>query len=139
MDLGSIPLFKQLTQRMERLGERQDLIARNIANADSPGYKPVDLKEDSFPELVAKAGRLAMTQPTGASGTGTALRMPIAMVGAPSPRPVAAEGEVKISGNKVDLESELARQGEIQGAHQTVINLYRRQVAMLKLALGRAS
>jgi len=138
MDLSSIPLFKQLAQQMDRLGERQTLIARNIANADTPGYHPVDLKESSFPDLVAKAGQLAMVQPVGATSPGTAARMPITPVGTPSSKPEATQGEIKISGNRVDLESELSRQGEIQGAHDTVINLYRRQVAMLKTAIGKS-
>src|SRR5690349_5474471 len=61
MDLSRIPLFEALTKRMGWLGERQGVLAQNIANADTPGYVAKDLAPPDFSQLVAGASqRLAM-------------------------------------------------------------------------------
>src|SRR5712692_11335138 len=76
MDLGNIPLFKAMMSRMAWLTERQQVLAQNVANADTPNFKPRDLKAVSFRDLVAgsSSGKLqvAATQahhlvPAGAS------------------------------------------------------------------------
>ncbi|MEK9971209.1 MAG: flagellar basal body protein, partial [Ferrovibrio sp.] len=43
MDLDKINVIKAITRRMDWLGERQRVLAENVANADTPGYKPKDL------------------------------------------------------------------------------------------------
>ena len=48
MDIADIPIFAMLRSRMGYLSERQRVIAENVANADTPGYKPHDLKSFSF-------------------------------------------------------------------------------------------
>ena len=65
MDLTRIPLFAMMTRRMSWLNERQKILAQNIANADTPKYKPLDLKPLDFTKLVREAERkvkLASTQ-----------------------------------------------------------------------------
>ena len=44
MDLGDIPLFAMLRGRLGYLSQRQQVIAQNVANADTPGFTPTDLK-----------------------------------------------------------------------------------------------
>ena len=44
MDIGDIPLFSMLRSRLGYLSERQKLIAQNVANSETPGYAPRDLK-----------------------------------------------------------------------------------------------
>ena len=39
MNLSDIPLFSMMSQRMEWLSQRQQLLAHNVANANTPGYK----------------------------------------------------------------------------------------------------
>jgi len=52
MDLNEIPLFRALGQRMSWLTRRQEVLAQNIANADTPGYVPRDLDPLDFDALV---------------------------------------------------------------------------------------
>jgi len=47
MDISQIPLFAMLSRRMVWLGKRQEILAQNIANADTPGYRRFDLKIDA--------------------------------------------------------------------------------------------
>ena len=48
MGPDDIPLFAMLKSRMGYLSQRQKVIAQNVANADTPGYRPSDLKPYSF-------------------------------------------------------------------------------------------
>src|SRR5271154_2306832 len=53
MDLSKQTLFKMISTRMAYLGERQKVIAQNIANADTPNYQSRDLKPLDFKDQMA--------------------------------------------------------------------------------------
>src|SRR5262245_36208504 len=73
MDLRNIPIFGAISRRMAWLNERQQVLAQNIANSDTPGYRPKDLKPVNFAEQLSGFGKLklAMTAPTHKSEAGT--------------------------------------------------------------------
>ena len=48
MDLSQIPLFAMLRGRLGYLSQRQQVIAQNVANSDTPGFLPKDLTPFSF-------------------------------------------------------------------------------------------
>ena len=52
MTLDEIPLFAMLKSKLSYTNERQRLIAQNIANADTPGYAPMDLKPFTFQQAL---------------------------------------------------------------------------------------
>ena len=136
MDLNKIPLFAALTRRLDWLGARQRVLAENVANADTPGYRPSDLKPQSFRDLVQGAGKvgngvhLAATRPghIGARAGGA---------GAISEARERAAYESSPTGNAVVLEQQLMKVAETQLEHQTIANLYRKHVNMVRLAIGR--
>ena len=43
MSIGDLPLINILQQKMSWLNDRQSVLSRNIANASTPGYVPMDL------------------------------------------------------------------------------------------------
>jgi flagellar basal-body rod protein FlgB len=132
MDLSKIPLFAALTRRMDWLGQRQQVLAANVANADTPNYQPHDLKAQSFRELISGAqDRLGLA--TTAPGHRAGLR---AAEGAASERSRQTY-ETAPDGNAVVLEEQMMRVAETQLQHQTITNLYRKHINMLRLALGR--
>ena len=45
MDLNSIPLMSMLAKRMAWRNQRQSVLAQNVANANTPNYKPRDHAE----------------------------------------------------------------------------------------------
>src|SRR3546814_2705238 len=51
---GKPGLFNLLGKRMEWLGQRQKVLAQNIANADTPDYVPHDLKPQEFRRIVER-------------------------------------------------------------------------------------
>ena len=132
MDFSGIPLFRAMAQRMSWLGERQQVLAQNVANADTPGYVPQDLEAPSFRELVAGNKRamppLAMTSPKHLAGAG------IHEIAAKTTK---AAGERTPSGNSVDIEREMMKVGETATQHHLVASLYKRHLLMIRAALGR--
>jgi flagellar basal-body rod protein FlgB len=120
-------LFALGARRLDWLAHRESLIARNVANADTPGFRPSDLKpfEDSFETTAARLAR------TSAAHFGDG---PGASAG---PRAGAARSwETTLSGNAVSIEQELARSAETTraaGAASAAVKAFHRlSLAVLK-------
>jgi flagellar basal-body rod protein FlgB len=133
MDLGKLPLFSMMTERLAWLGKRQQVLAHNVANADTPGYMARDLKAPNFREMLGQAstGRIAMAQTTAKH---------IAPAGASKTdykSDVDKDGEFSLSGNSVDIEEQMMKVAQTAMDHQVTVNLYRKHIAMMKTALGR--
>ena len=79
MRLDDIPLFAMLKGRMTYLSARQRVIAENVANADTPGFTPRDIKAPSF-EQTLRAGGVTTSTVTvpmvAALGLGLAEQLP---------------------------------------------------------------
>ncbi|MCF6216551.1 MAG: flagellar basal body rod protein FlgB [Emcibacter sp.] len=136
MDLKSISLFSSLSQKMDWLTERQKVLAQNIANANTPGYSPRDLKKVSF------KAQLDQTNATGGLSMQTSQQGHMLGAGAPVSRFEIKEQDSHIAvrapdGNAVVLEDELIKMADTQMEYATAVNLYRKHVGMLKLALGK--
>lgn len=140
MDLDRIPLLGQLVRRMDFLAARQRVIADNVANADTPGFQPRDIAPSAFARALAGSGAagvpavtLATTGPGHlAGGRGRAAG------GGLAPR-TASDYETTPSGNAVVLEEQMARLAEVQMDHATITSLYRKQISLLRMALGGGS
>jgi flagellar basal-body rod protein FlgB len=131
MDLSKIPFFDLINKRLSWLAQRQDLLAQNVANADTPGYKARDLKEPSFADLVRGAGgtvRPVATQPGHIGAAQQGRRWDAIDDTSATPT---------MNGNSVDMESELIKVSKTGVDYQFAINLYRKQIGMIKTALGR--
>lgn len=132
MNLGKLQLFSSLSQRMDWLGDRQRVLAQNVANANTPDYAPRDLKAMDFKSMLRSQAslpvRLASTDPSHIAAR--PLRT------SNGEKPHRDENVVTISGNAVDLETELQKVAETGMDYQTMTNLYRRNVEMIKTAIG---
>ena len=131
---GKINIFEALVRRMSWLGQRQQVLTQNLANADTPDYVPQDLKDGPFARLLTR--RLAPVEP--AATHAAHLR------GAPRGPARPADGEdqrerfeTAPSGNAVVIDEQLIKVAETQMDYQTMTNLYRKHTDMLRAALGR--
>ncbi|HEY8612811.1 MAG TPA: flagellar basal body protein [Roseomonas sp.] len=112
--------------RLRWLDRRQEVLARNIANSDTPGYRARDVTP--FAEHLLRAGgtaAMARTNPrhlTGSSG-GTGVR----------PEPA----EVSPDGNAVSLDEQAIKVADTDSAHALAMGLHRRWIGMFRSALGR--
>jgi flagellar basal-body rod protein FlgB len=129
MDLQGIGLFRMISQQLRWLGQRQEVLSQNVANADTPGYQARDLTPVSFGDALQQATlRPAVTQ--------------AGHLVAKSADPAAAKvktitpWEVSPDGNGVVLEQQMTQLAETQADYQMATELYRKQIGMLKTAIG---
>ena len=134
MNLNKIPLFAMLNERMSWLNQRQQVLANNIVNADTPGYKPNDLAQVNFEKLARNASRGIALAGTDAAHLASGAR-------ASGPfRITEQEGvyEMTPSGNAVVLEEQLMKVSQTVMDHRIMAGLYSKHLGMLKMALGRS-
>ena len=107
--MSDVYLYKLASQRIGYLSERQSLIAGNVANANTPAFKALDLKPFSA-TLQETALTLAMTNPAHITPAAQELA---------APKPSEDEAaNATVSGNSVDLESEMVKLGEVSRDYQ---------------------
>ncbi len=131
MDLNSIPLMSMLAKRMAWLNQRQSVLAQNVANANTPNYKPRDLKPLDFDSLARGAAAkltLATTKPGHLRATET--------MGGASPTMRRRTLETTPTGNAVSLEEEMMKVGRNSMEYDLAVSLYRKNMALLRAALG---
>lgn len=128
-------LFQALGSKMKYLQQRQSLVAQNIANANTPDYKPKDLTEVDFGTNLDRVlddrfsrVRLASTRP-GHMGPD----------GGRSPREDEQDQtyEVTPSGNAVILEEQSVKASQTQADYSLMSTLYSKNRNMMMTALGR--
>ena len=130
MDLGSTPFFGMLRARLDQLSERQRLIAENIANASTPGYRPRDVDTAGFERMLASASSgggmtLARTNPGHMAPGGGSGRTQIV---------TRDDSETTIDGNAVVLEEQMARAAETRMQFETGIALYQKGLELVRMA-----
>jgi flagellar basal-body rod protein FlgB len=136
MDIGEIPIFAMLRARMGYLTDRQRVIAQNVANADTPGFKPQDLKPFDFQVQTQAAGQAS---PSNMTMTNPAHMLPPhARKGLSSQRPVkSVDSETTLDGNSVVLEEEMMKLTQARMDYDAAVGFYQKSLDMLKLATRR--
>lgn len=136
---AKLGLFNAFEAQLRQLSQRQKIIAENIANADTPGYRAREQAPSAFAKELAQAsgGRAAVAAPQ--------IEMPAAFArlgsrAAAGPNSVIDKNvlETKPNGNTVSLEEQLAKQADVQMDYATITNLYRKQMGLIRLALGKS-
>jgi flagellar basal-body rod protein FlgB len=132
MDFNKIPLFSAMSRRMTWLGQRQELLAQNIANADTPGYTAQDLKPQNFSDVLKTSigAPLQMASTAGGHIGGVKDNGKGRMEKSPDP-------EKLLSGNAVTLEDQMMKTAQTAMDFQLTTNLYKKHISMIKTALGR--
>lgn len=132
--LSDLPFFSALKTQMQWHSARQAVLAENIANADTPGYRARDL------ERVDHGSRFAIAKPQAAGPSRTdskhiSGRSIVEASGFDNQR--SATFEITPEGNSVVLEEEAMKMTANQLDYQTVATLYQKSLGMLRTAVGR--
>jgi flagellar basal-body rod protein FlgB len=136
MAILDLPLMSMLKTRMHWHQTRQKLLAENVANADTPGFRPHDLREP-LKSVTAAAGGTA-----GGFGGVMLAATQAGHVGAQSTTNVggvrdARRFEATPSGNAVVLEDEMMKVAQNQSDYQMAATLYGKSLQLLRTAIGR--
>jgi len=135
MTFDDIPLFSMLKSRLGYLNQRQQLIAQNVANSDTPGYAPQDLSPFQV-SLAAAGGGGASGGMSLAPVTTNPGHMGAITTHAAAWKPSAtADSEVKLDGNKVVLEEEMMKMNDARMNYAATISFYEKSMNMLQLAI----
>lgn len=132
MKLSEMGLFKMARQQMNWLGERQAILAQNIANANTPSYNARDLKPLDFSRQLEEARSVNMTATSGSHLQGSVIR-PDHKVEELRAREVY---ETNPDGNGVVMEEQLIKVSDTQMRFQLASNIYQKHQSMLRTALG---
>lgn len=134
---GMPALVGGVADAMRHLSERQRLIAGNIANSETPGFRAQEMDAPDFGALVdATARRPGIVRPA------VTLSARMQALGASAPRPGrqhddAEVSEVKPDGNSVTLEDQLLKMGQVQSDFAAMTAIYRKSMALMRTAAGR--
>jgi flagellar basal-body rod protein FlgB len=129
MDPTRIPLFDIAEKRLAWTAQRQTVLAGNIANANTPGYRAKDLQ--SFAALLSGTTNIApaRTDPGHLSGTVPGGVATLASE-APSGR--------SLDGNSVALDKQLTKVADTETTQSLVTTIWKKYAGMFNTALGRA-
>ena len=137
MPNGLPTLVGGLTEAMRHLSDRQRLIAGNIANSETPGYRAQEMDAPNFAALVdATARRPGVARPAVTLSAG------MQALGAKAPTSARQHddrnvSEVKPDGNTVTLEDQLLKMGQVQSDFAAMTAIYRKSMALIRTAAGR--
>lgn len=143
MDLSSLPLFSAITRKMSWLTARQSVLAQNVANVDTPGFKGADLRPLDFGnELKSFAagpggGHLKPTITSPLDIAATRPQDNLTPITEPITEPGTSDRE--INGNTVSLEDQMMQVSETASDYQLMSNLYKKQVGMIMTALDKGA
>jgi flagellar basal-body rod protein FlgB len=126
MSGGGTGIIGALKTRMHWHQTRQKLLAENVANADTPRFKPHDLKPPA--PSGTPAFTLTTTSPMHVAGNGLGSAFDTR-----NPR----KFETTPNGNSVNLEEEMLKVSQNQGDFQLAASLYQKSFGLLKIAIGK--
>ena len=106
---SGLSLFRLASARMDWLAERQKVLASNIAQADTPGYRARDL--NSFEDFLRQ--------------------------GVAESREAGSVWDVSADGNRVVLEEQSLLASETEESHRLAARLYRKGHDLIALAVGK--
>ena len=124
---GADPI-RMAEDRLRWIDRRQTVLSHNVANADTPGYRPRDVTP--FARLVAQAAPPAMAV------TDARHMLPAGGSGALRARQDRRVPETSPSGNAVALDEQALKIAENETAHQLATGLHHRYVTLFRTALG---
>ncbi len=135
MAITDLPVLSALRERMQWHQERQRVLAENVANADTPGFRPRDL---AAPGLQQSGAITSRDFPKDLQMLRTSVGH-LATAGG-SGRFAIARGvgfETRPAGNAVNLEDEMLKVASNQMDFAAATTLYSRSLGLLKTAIGR--
>lgn len=134
-DPTNIGVFQMMKARLQMLGERQKVIAQNVANVSTPGYVPNDVNQEAFAATLQRMagasnhpGRTQMT--TTQAGHLTAPH--VASAGVTTQK--SPDSETTLDGNQVVVEEQMMKIAETRTDFETMVGLYQKSLGLLRLA-----
>jgi len=129
MNFGSLPFLTMLQQKMSWLSDRQSILARNIANASTPGFVPQDLQQADFSRALAGETQGLMT-------TNRMHIQPRSLVSGMHHAISSPDSQSSPDGNSVVVEEQMLKVSDTQISYAQAAGIYKKMTGMWRMALG---
>ena len=125
--LESLSITRMATALAEHSSKRLGLIAKNVAQSATPGYKAMDLQ--SFDEVYRDSadGGMRATRPGHFTSAGTVM----------TETEIASSGGASPNGNTVSVEEEMVKSVMVRQDHDMAMAVYSNARDILRASLGR--
>jgi flagellar basal-body rod protein FlgB len=128
------PLFQLLSDKASFLQSRHAVLTQNVANADTPDYRPKDLVEPDFASALK-------AQPAAVAPVRLERSRPDHLAGLPTPATSARRQrldgfEIAPAGNAVILEEQIRLLGSAARGYQLATSIYSKYVGLMRTAMG---
>jgi len=129
---AKLELFQMASRAAEHASQRHNLIAQNIANADTPGYRMKDLEPfakafenswNSTPGSELKRTRIGHIDLQRSSEVGFHQTQP-------------ASEALSPNGNSVSLELEMVKASQAKQAHELAVATYKNGIDLVRASLS---
>ncbi|MGV6803330.1 MAG: FlgB family protein [Ruegeria sp.] len=127
---SDLNVFKVAYAMATHAGQRQAVISRNMANADTPGYRARDIEpfeyalENNKPASAMIATRTGHLNGASTDGLNWAEHV--------------RRGTVDPNGNGVSLEEEMLNSVQVKRQHDRALAIYKSSIGILRTSLGKA-
>jgi len=120
--IADLSILKTASAMASHAARRHAVISKNIANADTPGFKAKDIKP--FAEIYNQSLRTSQHLDN------------LTEISLSSPE-VEIASQADPNGNSVSIEDQILSAGQTVGAHDLATLMYRKTLDMMKLAIGK--
>ena len=124
----NLDIFRMSSAMAKHAGTRQAIVAENVANADTPGYKARRLP--SFKEIVD-------TPPVGQKATRARHLHGAGDIQA-NARIAVERGDPSPDGNTVSIEREMLEAVSVKREHDRALAIYKSSMKILRTSLGKS-
>jgi len=126
---GKLEMFQMAAGMATHAAERQSVLAQNIANADTPGYRAKDVASFSATFRAVEGGQgLRSTRAGHLLGPQDAQAQP---------RLFDVSGDAAPNGNTVSLEQQMMKGAETKAQHDMAMAVYKSSMTILRHSIGR--
>ncbi len=122
-----------MKRKVAWLTQRQEVLSQNVANADTPGYRPNDLKAFDFKGILRREPmqiNMAVTADNQLPGRRRRLRDF-------SEEQDCKPYETAPAGNSVILEEQMMKVSDSQVKHRLATELYKKQLSLFRIAASK--
>ena len=128
MAITDLSLFSMLRTKMQWHQERQRLLAENVSNSDTQGYRPRDLAPLQFDRTTPTLKSIGLDRTEAGHIASSAASGQASRFGG---------YDVRAAGIAVNLEDEMIKVAANQMDYQAATTLYTKSLGLLKIAIGK--
>ena len=136
-DPTQMSVFSLMKARLQMLGERQKVIAQNVANVSTPGYVPSDINQEAFSATLQRMAGHDGPGPARTAMVATQaghMAPPASGGGAQMATTKSPDSETTLDGNAVVVEEQMMKIAETRMDFETMVGLYQKSLGLLRLA-----